>query len=260
MSKTAQNETERVKNPSSLPRETLLSHLMALRKVLVVSGIAIGICFVIIFFGFSQMLMDFLRAPLVNRNVTVVYTAIAESLTTQMKASLIAGVIAASPVVIFQIWTFLKPALYPQEGKLFVGLFFIALTLFIVGVVFAYVIVFNMAITFFLITGEGIATPMISIESYVNFLFSFILPFGLMFEMPIAMIILTNMGIVSVSSFTKVRKYVIFAIFVAAAILTPPDVLSQVLLGTPLVILYEAGILAARVAEKRRARNLGKAA
>lgn len=262
MSKKVQSEQAQLNAPasapatSSLPRETLLAHFKALRNMLVISAIAVGIAFLVIFLGFSQPLMSFLRQPLTDRGVMVVYTALAESLTTQMKAAFVVGFIIASPVVIWQVWKFLKPALYPQEGKVFISLFFVAVLLFLIGTVFAYIIVFNMAISFFLISGEGIATPMISIDSYVNFMFGFILPFGLMFELPIAMTILANMGILKAASAVKARKFVVFAIFVVAAILTPPDVISQVCLGVPLVILYEAGIIAARMAEKKRERKL----
>jgi sec-independent protein translocase protein TatC len=123
--------------------------------------------------------------------------------------------------------------------------------LFLLGAVFAYLIVFQMAVNFFLVTSVGLATPFISIEKYTDFLVGFILPFGLTFELPVVMVILTRSGILSVGFFIKCRKFIILAIFLVAAILTPPDVVSQVLLALPLMLLFEIGILASKIMRKR---------
>jgi sec-independent protein translocase protein TatC len=240
-----------------LPKQALLVHLKALRNVLVVSVIAIIVAFLAVFLGFSDQIMEFLKAPMTSRGIDLVYIALAESIVMKMKISFIVGAVLASPIVFGQIWAFLKPALYPHEGRVVVSMFFVTVFLFLAGAVFAYFVVFRMAVAFFLINSEGVATAMISVEKYVGFLVSFVLPFGLMFELPVVMSLLTRSGLLTVSTFTKSRKYVIFAIFIVAAILTPPDVVSQVLLAFPLILLYEAGIIVSRItqkkAEKRRA-------
>jgi sec-independent protein translocase protein TatC len=239
-----------------LPGETshawqgLYSHLAVLRRCLLVSAIAVIAAFAAIFFGFSRQLMELLETPMRERGIELVYLSLYEPILIRMKASFIAAVVLASPVVIAQLWSFLRPALYPHEGRLAVILFFISLILFLTGTFFAYFLVLKLAINFFLVSGEGIASPFISIEKYVNFLFGFMLPFGLVFELPVAMGMLSGAGIAGPKLFSRIRRFVILAIFIAAAILTPPDVVSQVLLALPLIVLFEAGIIVARIAEK----------
>jgi sec-independent protein translocase protein TatC len=235
------------------PWQDLYSHLAVLRRCLLVSVIAVIAAFVVIFFGFSRQLMELLETPMRERGIELVYLSLYEPVLIQMKASFIAAVVLASPVVVAQVWSFLRPALYPHEGRLAVILFFVSLILFLAGTAFAYFIVLKLAINFFLVSGEGIASPFISIEKYVNFLFSFILPFGLIFELPVVMGMLSSAGIAGPRLFSRVRRFVILAIFVVAAILTPPDVVSQVLLALPLLVLFEGGIIVARITEKRRA-------
>ncbi|MDR2663054.1 MAG: twin-arginine translocase subunit TatC [Treponema sp.] len=237
---------------SALPRGSVYSHLKALRRCLIVSLAAAGAAFLVIFFGFSRQLMEFLESPLKERGIALVYITLYEPIAIQMKASFITAVIAASPVIIAQLWSFLKPALYPRESRTTVLLFLVTLVLFLAGALFAYLIVFQMAVNFFLVTAEGIASPFISVEKYVGFLFSFILPFGLIFEVPVAMGILAGTGIVNPALFVKARRYVILLIFIVAAILTPPDVVSQILLALPLVVLFEAGIVVSRIMYKKR--------
>ena len=174
-----------------------------------------------------------------------------EALTTKFKVALIAAVIVASPVVIWQAWSFIKPALYPQEQKAFRVLFFLALLLFLVGVMFCYFAVYTLAVDFFLIQGDGLATPMLSIDKYVNFLFGFIVPFGIAFQLPVFLYLTTRMGWTNYKMLSSKRKYVLLGIFIVAAILTPPDVVSQVALGVPLYVLFEIGVQVARLTKPR---------
>jgi sec-independent protein translocase protein TatC len=236
---------------ADLPKAKLAFHLGALRRCLLISLIAVGAVFLAVFFGFARQLMDILELPLRSRGIEPVFITLYEPIVIQMKASFIAAVVVASPVIIAQIWLFLKPALYPQEGRAVVMLFLISLFLFLAGTAFAAFIVIKMAINFFLLSGEGIAAPFISIEKYVGFLFSFVLPFGVIFELPVVMGLLTRAGIAGPVFFAKTRRYVILLIFVIAAILTPPDVLSQMLLAVPLLVLFEAGIIVSRILEKK---------
>ena len=162
------------------------------------------------------------------------------------------GAVIASPVIIWQIWRFIKPALYEKEIRAFRIMFFIALLLFILGVVFCYTAVYLLAVDFFLVAGEQLATPMLSIDKYGSFLFGFILPFGIAFQLPVALYLTTRMGLTNYQMLASKRKYVILGIFVIAAILTPPDVVSQVALGVPMVLLYEVGAQVSRITRSRR--------
>lgn len=231
--------------------KTILDHLKDLRKMLLIISISMGIAFNIILIFFVTYIMDFIVKPLKDMHIEIIYTGLSESFTSQVKVSLIAGVIVVSPIIFWQVWSFLKPALYRKERLIFGSLFILGIFLFILGVVFAYIVVLNLSINFFVYTSGNSATPMISISKYVDFLFSFLLPFGITFELPIAIIILTRLGIITASELSKYRKYVIFAIFIIAAILTPPDVVSQISMAIPIIILYEISILACKLVKKR---------
>jgi len=130
--------------------------------------------------------------------------------------------------------------------------FFFALLLFLVGIVFCYASVFFLAIDFFMVSGDGLATPMLSLDKYINFLFGFLLPFGVAFMLPVFIYITTRIGLTTPEMLSKARKFVILGIFILAAILTPPDVVSQVMLGIPMLALYEVGILVSRLVKKQQ--------
>ena len=196
--------------------------------------------------------MDFIMKPISARGIEVIYTAVSEALTTQFKVSLIIGIVLASPFIVWRLWCFIKPALYEHEIRLIRGLFLLALLLFLIGIAFCYRYVYNLAIDFFLVAGENLATPMLSIDKYVGFLFSFLLPFGIVFELPVALYIAAHMGWVKYEQMAKGRKFVFFGIFVMAAVLTPPDVVSQVMLGVPMYILYEIGVQVVRITKPKR--------
>ena len=174
-----------------------------------------------------------------------------EALVTKFKVALIAAVIAASPVVVLQVWGFIKPGLYPKEQKALRIVFFLALLLFLLGISFCYFAVYMLAVDFFLIQGNGLATPMLSIDKYVGFLFGFIVPFGLAFQLPVALYLTTRMGWTNYRMLSSKRKYILLAVFVLAAILTPPDVVSQVALGVPLYLLFEVSILVSRLTKPK---------
>lgn len=242
-------------------KQTLLYHLNALRKVLVVSAGAVLIAFAAIFYGCIDWMMGLITGPISARGIELIYTAMSEALMTKFKVALIAGVVVASPVIIWQLWRFIKPALYPHERKLFRLLFFVALILFLIGVVFCYFAVYFLAVDFFLISGENLATPMLSIDKYVSFLFGFLLPFGVAFQLPVFMFITTRMGWTNANSLASKRKYVILALAIVAAILTPPDVVSQLMLLVPMCVLFELGVLVSKTVKPRvREENADEAA
>ena len=236
-------------------KQPLLYHLMGLRTLLMHCGAAILIGFIATFYFLCEPLMNFIISPITARGFDIIYTAVSEALTTQLKVSFIAGVVIVSPYLFYQIWAYVKPALYDNEIRLFRMLFFIALILFLTGIVFCYHFVYTLALNFFFVAGENLATPMLSIDKYIGFLFGFILPFGIVFELPIALFMFTRLGWVNYEMLRSSRKYIFFGIFIFAAILTPPDVVSQCMLGLPMYLLYEVGVLVARFTKPREAKE-----
>lgn len=232
---------------SSSEAQPLMQHVLALRRVLLISVGAAAAGFLLSFYFLRGYIMDFISRPIEAKGITLIYTAVSEALVTQLKVSLVAGIVLASPVIVWQIWSFIKPALYDHEQKTFRRWFFVALVLFLLGIVFCYLSVYPMAMNFFLVEGEGVATPMLSIDKYVGFLMGFLLPFGLTFQLPVVIYLTTRVGLTTVEMLTSKRKYVILAVAIIAAILTPPDVVSQILLALPMLLLYEVGVLIARV-------------
>ena len=229
----------------------LMIHLQALRRVLLVSAVAVVVSFFLVYYLAIEVLMAWIIHPIEERGIQIIYTSMSEALVTKFKVALIAALILAAPVIIWQIWSFIRPALYPKEKKAFRVLFLLALLLFLLGVVFCYLAVYMLAVDFFLVAGDNLATPMLSIDKYVSFLLGFIVPFGLAFQLPVVLYLMTRVGWTSYRTLASKRKFVILGIFVFAAILTPPDVVSQLALGLPMIALYEIGIQACRFTKPR---------
>lgn len=232
-------------------KQTILEHLTALRKVLIICVAAVGVAFVLVFYFAVNWLMELMLAPIRARGIEIIYTALSEALITKMKVGLIAAIVVASPIIVWQIWGFIKPALYPQERKLFRILFVIVFMLFLIGVAFCYGIVYMLAVDFFLIAGENLAVPMLSVDKYIGFLFGFVIPFGLAFELPVALYMTTRVGWTNHRMLSSKRRYIILAIAIIAAVLTPPDVVSQLMLGIPMLVLFEIGVLVTRCVKPR---------
>ena len=245
----AASQEELAQQSGSAP---LLIHLLALRRVLIVSAVSVAAAFFLVYYLAIDRLMGWITGPIVERGIEIIYTAMSEALVTKFKVALIAAAVVASPVIVWQVWSFIRPALYAREKKSFRLLFFIALLLFLAGVSFCYFAVYTLALDFFLVQGEGLARPMLSIDKYVSFLFGFIVPFGIAFQLPVFLYLAARMGWTTGRSLASKRKYVLLGIFVLAAVLTPPDVVSQVCLGVPLYLLYEVSILVARMTRPRR--------
>lgn len=223
-------------------KQPLLSHLAALRNVIMVTAITLLVAFFAVFSFAIKPIMTFIEMPIVERGIKVIFSAPAEMLTTQMKVSLIAAVVITSPVIIWQVWQFISPALYSHEKRAFWAIFLVMVLLFLVGIVFGYVAVYSLTLDFFITTAEGLAEPMLSIDKYVGFMFGFLVPFGLAFELPVALYVTTRMGLTNYEMLASKRKFVILAVAVVAAFLTPPDVVSQTMLGIPVLILFEISL------------------
>ena len=228
----------------------IISHLQALRRAVVVSAVSVLAAFILVYTLATDYLMAWIISPIKAKGIEIIYTAMSEAFITKLKVSFAAAVILASPVIIWEFWSFIRPALYPHEKRTFKLMFTIALTLFLLGVTFCYGAVYMLAVDFFLVAGDNLAVPMLSLDKYVGFLFGFILPFGAAFQLPVVLYLTTRMGWTDYKSLAAARKYVVLGIFTVAAILTPPDVLSQAALGVPMLVLYEAGVQVSRLVRR----------
>jgi sec-independent protein translocase protein TatC len=204
-------------------------------------------------FAVSERLVDYLARPIKDTGNTLVFLAVTEAFWTQMKVAVIAGLFLAAPVILWQVWAFVAPGLHKHERKYAAPFVIIGSLMFAAGGAFSLKIVTPYAISFLLSYSRPGLTPMISIGSYIDFLLKFTLAFGLVFELPLAITLLSRMGLVTPKTLARNRKYAVLGAFVAAAILTPtPDMFNQTLMAGPLIILYEIGIVAARLFGRHR--------
>jgi sec-independent protein translocase protein TatC len=185
---------------------------------------------------------------------TLIFTSPTEAFWVQMKVALIAGLFLASPGILWQVWRFVEPGLHGHEKKYAVPFILIGSLLFIGGGAFSLFVVTPYALNFLLSYARPGLTPMITLENHVGFLLKFTVAFGLVFELPLAITLLARMGVVNAKMLARNRKYAILGAFVVAAVLTPtPDIFNQTLMAGPLIILYEVGIISARLFGRRRA-------
>lgn len=223
----------------------LTAHLQELRKRLISSFIAIGIGFLICY-SFKETIFDILAYPLLKLmpiNGSLIFTSVAEAFFTYMKIAFIAGLFLASPFVLYHVWAFVAPGLYRHE-KRYVVPFIILGTLFLtIGIMFGYLVAIPIGFKFLLGFASDFIKPMPSMKEYLSFSIKFLLAFGLIFEFPVVLLMLAKIGIVDSRRLAKQRKYAILLIFIFAAVITPPDVISQVILAIPLMGLYEVSIL-----------------
>ncbi len=231
--------------------QPFVQHLMELRDRMVKAVIAIAIAAAILFFfpGPGE-LYDFLAAPLVAhlpKGATLIATSVISPFMVPLKILLMAAFLLALPFVLWQVWAFVAPGLYSHEKKLVLPLVISSTLLFFVGVAFCYYLVFGQVFAFIQSFAPKSITAAPDIEAYLSFVLSMFLAFGLAFEVPIAVVVLARMGVVSVEKLKEFRGYFIVLAFVIAAIVTPPDVVSQLSLAIPMCILYEVGIWAAQL-------------
>ncbi len=197
---------------------------------------------------FSERIVDWLARPITRLGYELVFTAPAEAFWVQMKVGLIAGVFIAAPVILWQVWAFIAPGLHGHEKKYAVPFVLIGSVMFLAGGAFSLFVVTPYALTFLLGYARPGLKPMITIQNHIDFLLKFTLAFGAVFELPLALTLLARMGVVNARMLARNRKYAILGAFVAGAILTPtPDAFNQALMAGPLIILYEVGIVCARI-------------
>jgi len=236
-------------------QETFLSHLIELRERLVRSLLAVAICCIPTLY-FSAELYDVLAHPLIQslpQGSRLIATGVITPFLIPMKISVMAGFIFALPVVLYQAWAFVAPGLYVHEKKLVLPLVVSSTVLFLTGMVFCYFIVFGKVFAFIASFAPKSISVAPDIEAYFNFVLGMFIAFGLAFEVPVVVVVLVLAGLVRVDQLREWRGYVIVAIFIVAAIVTPPDVVSQIALALPMCLLYEVGIVLAQIITRRKA-------
>lgn len=234
-------------------KQPFTNHLDELRKRLITCFVAVGIGF-LASYAFKEKLFYILVAPLqqaMKSGDTLIYTHLPEAFFTFLKTALISGILLASPVLLYQFWMFIAPGLYTREKKLLVPILFLSTLFFTGGALFGYFIVFPWGFKFFLSFTTDTIRAMPSMKAYLGFASKLLLAFGIVFELPLVITFLAKLGIVSVEFLKKNRKYAILIFFVGAAMLTPPDVITQIMMAMPLMLLYEISIVGARVFGKK---------
>ena len=201
--------------------------------------------------------MMLIKEPIAQRGIEMSSIALTEPLMTKIKVSLIAAVVVACPVIIWQVWRFVGPALYKHEKRVFWLIFITSVLLFLVGVVFCYGAVYLLTVEFFIAMGGDLVEFRLSIAEYVDYMFGFVVPFGLAFELPVALYLTTRMGLTNYQMLASKRKYIILAVAIIAAVLTPPDVVSQIMLIIPILILFEVSLLVVRCVKPKKAAEMG---
>lgn len=255
-------------------RLPLTEHLGELRKRILITIVFLFAAFICIF-NFSEILFNIISFPL-NSELRIntlkpyihvaekpatplVFLAPAEAFWMHMKIAFVVALIISMPVIFYQLWRFISPGLLVKERKYLVPFVLSATVLFSVGAAFCFFVVLPFAMTFLLGYRTQNITPMISVGNYVDFCLKFILAFGAVFELPLVIIFLVRFGIVSPKTLSKNRKYAVLFAFIAAGILTPtPDAFNQILMAVPIIILYEIGIMIARIIYRKKVKEESK--
>ena len=239
--------------PAGGQAQPLIEHLLELRRRLVWAVAGIAVCFFAIV-PFAQTLYSFVAQPLMSvlpNNTSMIATDVIAPFFVPIKVALMAAFLVALPNTLYQIWAFVAPALYQNEKRLIVPLILSSIILFAAGMAFCYYLVFPMVFKFFAgMTPLGVSMAT-DIDKYLSFVLGMFVAFGLTFEIPVAVVLLYRMGVITYRQLTAARPYLIVAAFIIAAVVTPPDVLSQIMLAVPMILLYEMGILVCRIVKPR---------
>jgi sec-independent protein translocase protein TatC len=223
-------------------------HLDELRHRLIISVIGIGVGFAVSY-AFSQQILLLLQRPMPTR---LIFIAPTEAFFVNLKVALYAGVFLSIPLILFQAWKFVAPGLYEHERRYSYPFLLISTVLFLIGAAFAYLVILPIALHFLIAQGGELWQPNITLSNYLAFCMRLLLAAGLIFEFPVLMYFLAKVGVVTPEFLVKNRKYAVLVAFTLSAILTPPDVFSQILLAIPLFLLFEVSIFVAkRVASGR---------
>ena len=240
--------TDPTSNLSTLVEGSLISHWLELRDRLI-RALYVVVLFAVPCIYFSNELFTLVAQPLISQlpaGSHLIATSVVSPFMAPFKLSLYVALFLSMPVVIYQVWAFVAPGLYKNERRFATPLLVSSVVLFYAGVAFAYFVVFPLMFQFFATTAPKGVTMMTDITEYLDFVLVLFLCFGAAFEIPVAVVLLVHTGMVKHEKLTENRGYVIIAIFIIAAILTPPDAVSQCAMALPMYILYEAGILMSR--------------
>lgn len=231
-------------------QETFISHLVELRDRLVRAAVAVlGVFVVLMLYPGSGPIYDVLAQPMLAtlpEGTRMIATGVITPFMVPVKLTLLAAFVITLPWVLYQAWAFVAPGLYRHEQRLALPLIVSSTLLFLAGMAFCYFFVFKTVFQFIAEFAPQSITPAPDIEAYLGFVMTMFIAFGLTFEVPVAVVLLLKMGVVTVESLRTARAYVVVGAFVLAAIVTPPDVISQFMLAVPLIILYEVGIFLGR--------------
>ena len=229
--------------------ETFISHLVELRDRLVKASIGIAlVCAVLFYWPGPAQIYDFIAAPMIASlpaGSKMIATGVISPFLVPMKVTLVIAFIVALPWVLYQMWAFIAPGLYTHEKRLIAPLVISSSLLFMAGVAFCYFFVFGRVFHFISDFSPSSIAVTPDIENYLDFVMSMCLAFGATFEVPVVVVILVRMGLVSIAKLKEIRPYVIVGAFVIAAIVTPPDIVSQFALAIPMCLLFELGLLVA---------------
>jgi sec-independent protein translocase protein TatC len=230
--------------------DTFMSHLIELRSRLMKAAAAVGVIFVVLWiWPGSGPIYDLLARPMLvtlPEGTRMIATGVITPFMVPLKVTLLASFVIALPVVLYQAWAFVAPGLYKHEKRLALPLIFSSTFLFLLGMAFCYFVVFRTVFHAIEKFAPQSVTPAPDIEAYVSFVMTMFVAFGITFEVPVAVVLLVKMGIVEVKKLAAARGYVVVGAFVVAAVVTPPDVVSQCMLAVPLCLLFEVGLLCAR--------------
>ncbi|MBR8414743.1 twin-arginine translocase subunit TatC [Burkholderia cenocepacia] len=249
-------------NPGDAPEETFISHLVELRDRIIRAGLAV----IVVFLGLVYWAPDIfklLARPLMDnlpKDGKMIVTDVTGSFFVPMKVTMLVALVIALPIVLYQIWAFVAPGLYQHEKKLVAPLVGSSYFLFLCGMAFAYFLVFPTIFRVMAHYNAPLGAEMTTdIDNYLSFVLGMFIAFGVTFEVPIVVVLLVRMGVLSLKKLKEMRPYVIVGAFVVAAVVTPPDVFSQLMLALPLVVLFEIGLLAARLFVPKKPAEEGEA-
>ena len=233
---------------------TLVQHLDELRKRLKYIALA-AIVGCLACYGFAEELFNLLVAPMVKfmpEQSSFIFTAPQEAFLTYLKVAAVAGIFLTSPYIFYQVWSFIAPGLYEEERKYIVPVAVFSALFFVGGASFGYFVVFPAAFEFFMSFNNEHIQAMLKLDEYLSFSIKLLLAFGFVFEMPLFALVLSRIGLVTAQMMRKVRRFAVLGAFVVGAILTPPDVFSQLLMAGPLLVLYEVSIIVASVFGRKK--------
>ncbi len=239
--------------PRTDEKQPFISHLKELRDRILICVIALGVCFIFTFY-FKEKIFDFLMQPFIKvmpEKSSFIFTYVTEAFITYFKMSVVAAAFISSPVILYELWMFISPGLYEKEKRYVFPFIFFGSLCFICGALFCYYVVMPNMYRFFVSYASEFVIPMPDLKGYMSLTLRMLIVFGLIFELPLLAFFLSKIGIINHKLLSSKRRYAILGIFILSAVITPPDVTSQILMAIPLWGLYELSILITRFFGKK---------